>query len=792
MRTHRHTRPFRTIAPLALALGLVILAAGSARSGPGQVGLEVVATGFARPIAIDQPPGEDRLFVAEQAGRIYIVPMTSTVPITGTVGPPFLDITDRVRCCGEQGLLGMAFPADYATAGHFYVHYTDALSRTVVARFSLLATPGAPGGVNFDPNRADPTSEQQLLVVDQPFQNHNGGQLAFGPDGYLYIGLGDGGSGGDPLGNGQNPGVLLGKILRIDSEGPADPDLAYAIPPTNPFTQTVGTRPEIWATGLRNPWRFSFDPRTGDLFIADVGQNLAEEINRQPGASRGGENYGWNTMEGGQCYASATCDRAGLTLPVHEYAHTQGNCSVTGGVVGRNLDQPGLWGRYLFGDYCSGRIWGLTSDRDGWQSHLVMESGLRISSFGQDRAGRIYVADIASGGIYRLTTDPAHKSFMPQVLRVLTTPTPTPTLTPTPTPTPTLVPLQWDPRLDQRGAALIPAKATPGEPFWRLVKAVWYAENEPPVANQHHIFVDTLDVDGVRQAEVPVRIATFDDEVFIATITTEAKPGELYAANFAMFEEAPFYLAVPASPGIPADGVTNMGMGSIEAPDFSIHTSYGLIWQWTVAHGVVPSPSPSPTVSPTATSPISATTSPTPTATPTLTPTATATPTKTPTLTPSPTNTATATQTPTATPTKTPTATPTQTATATPTPTPTMTPTVAILFPVATLVSCGPQESGTSFGGLVTWNGAPSNNQRVVFSDAPNGPWITQPALTGPASGRPDGRYEHIIGFAVPLAGSWYTWIVNVDGARISPQVLFTTDGPGGACNRAVIDFAGP
>ncbi|MBP9074744.1 MAG: PQQ-dependent sugar dehydrogenase, partial [Caldilineaceae bacterium] len=577
---NHHTRPFRFIAPLILALGLVILAAGALWSSPDQVGLDAVVTGFTRPIAIEQPPGEDRLFVAEQAGRIYIVPMTSTVPITGTVSPPFLDITDRVRCCGEQGLLGMAFPPDYATKGHFYINYTDALSRTVVARFSLLATPGAPGGVNFDPNQADPSSEQQLLVIDQPFQNHNGGQIAFGPDGYLYIGLGDGGSGGDPLGNGQNPGTLLGKILRMDSEGPPDPDLAYAIPPTNPFTQTVGTRPEIWATGLRNPWRFSFDPQTGDLFMGDVGQNQVEEINRQPAASLGGENYGWNVMEGTHCYNTADCDPAGLTLPIHDYAHTQGNCSVTGGFVGRNLDQPGLWGRYLFGDYCSGRIWGLTSDLDGWQADLILESGLRISTFGQDQAGRIYVADITGGGIYRLTTSPVRKSFLPQVMRELATPTPT------------LVPVQWDPRLDQRDAALIPAKTTPGAPFWRLVKAVWYAENEAPMAGQHHIFVDTVDARGVRQTGVPVRIATFDDQTFITTLSTEAKPGELYAANFPMNEKAPFYLAMPAVTGVPADGVTNMGYGSIEQPNYSIHTSYGLTWQWTLAPGGAPSPTP--------------------------------------------------------------------------------------------------------------------------------------------------------------------------------------------------------
>ncbi len=262
----------------------------------------------------------------------------------------FLDITDRVRSGGERGLLGLAFPPGYADKGYFYVNYTALNGATTISRFRLIAG---------DPNRADPASEEILLVIAQPYANHNGGQIAFSPrDGYLYVGMGDGGSGGDPQNRAQNPAELLGKLLRLDVEGAVGTASAYLVPPTNPYTATIGYRPEIWALGLRNPWRFSFDRQTGDLYIGDVGQGLWEEIDYQPASSAGGQNYGWRIMEGAHCYNPDPCDSTGLTLPIWEYSHSAGQC-VTGGYVYRGDDYPDLAGMYIFGDYVSGAIWGL-------------------------------------------------------------------------------------------------------------------------------------------------------------------------------------------------------------------------------------------------------------------------------------------------------------------------------------------------------------------------------------------------------------------------------------------------
>lgn len=356
--------------------------------------------------AIHAGDGSDRLFVVEKAGRIRIVQGGALLPT------PFLDITDRVRSVGyEQGLLSVAFPPDYATQGHFYVDYTDLLSDTVVSRFQVTA----------DPNIAAPASEEVVLQVEQPYDNHNGGQLAFGPhDAYLYVGLGDGGSGGDPLGNGQNPATLLGKVLRIDVESGAP--LTYTVPATNPYTQTVGYRPEIWALGLRNPWRFAFDPASGDLYIGDVGQGKYEEVDAQPASSPGGENYGWSIMEGLHCYNAATCDATGLTLPVVEYPHQQeGNqrdCSVTGGFVYRGTEYPALDGIYVYGDYCSGKIWGLVHDGATWQNRLLLDTQLRITSFGQDEAGNVWVVDFdasPAGAIQRIAA--ARLIYLPAILK---------------------------------------------------------------------------------------------------------------------------------------------------------------------------------------------------------------------------------------------------------------------------------------------------------------------------------------------------------------------------------------
>jgi glucose/arabinose dehydrogenase len=329
--------------------------------------------------------GSGRLFIIEQEGRILIVKNSVLLKA------PFLDIRDRVGCCGERGLLSIVFPPRYAQKQHFYVNYTDRSGDTVVARFRTAR----------DPDSADVASEEVVLTVKQPFANHNGGQLAFGPDGYLYIGMGDGGAANDPFGNGQRPVTLLGKLLRIDVESRVKP---YGVPPSNPFVGRQGVLPEIWALGLRNPWRFSFDRNTGDLFIADVGQNKHEEVNVQSSSSRGGENYGWNVMEGMHCFRSKTCDSAGLVLPVAEYDHRFG-CSVTGGMVYRGKAIPALDGIYLYGDYCSGRVWGLKKSNERWISTELADTELSISTFGEDEAGEMYVADHDSGSVYRIKAE---------------------------------------------------------------------------------------------------------------------------------------------------------------------------------------------------------------------------------------------------------------------------------------------------------------------------------------------------------------------------------------------------
>lgn len=325
--------------------------------------------------------GSGRLFVVERPGRIRIA-------INGLLFPvPFLDITDRIRSNGsEQGLLGLAFHPDYETNGFFYVNYTDRNGDTVISRFN----------VSPDPNIADPSSELKLLGVPQPYANHNGGAVAFGPDGYLYLGLGDGGSGGDPLGNGQSLNTLLGKILRLDVNNA----IPYSIPPDNPFAGSGEVYQEIWASGLRNPWRFSFDPATGDLYIGDVGQNEWEEISLAP-AGVGGLNFGWNTYEGNHPYQGGSS--ASFAFPVAEYNHSQG-CSVTGGVVSRGASLPAWNGIYLFGDFCTGYVWGLLTQGGSWQSQLLFTTGLGISTFGVDEAGEVYLADYRGGTIYRLAS----------------------------------------------------------------------------------------------------------------------------------------------------------------------------------------------------------------------------------------------------------------------------------------------------------------------------------------------------------------------------------------------------
>jgi glucose/arabinose dehydrogenase len=295
---------------------------------------------------------------------------------------PFLDIKERVGSSGsEQGLLGLAFHPGYVRNGYFFVNYTNLEGDTIIARYQRSSG---------DENAGDPSSEEILMKISQPFANHNGGQIAFGPDGYLYIGTGDGGSGGDPMGNGQTLNTLLGKILRINIDQ-GDP---YAVPADNPFQSDAGL-PEIWAYGLRNPWRFSFDDQTGDLYIADVGQNKWEEVNYSPAGLGGGGNYGWNYFEGSHIFSGQPPGNQVFLPPVVEYGRDMG-CSVTGGRVYRGKRMPEFFGVYLYGDFCSGNVWGLLPDgMDGWLNELLFENTARISSFGADESGEIYLVDYA-------------------------------------------------------------------------------------------------------------------------------------------------------------------------------------------------------------------------------------------------------------------------------------------------------------------------------------------------------------------------------------------------------------
>jgi glucose/arabinose dehydrogenase len=345
------------------------------------IGFEPVAAGLRFPLGVTHAgDGSGRLISLEQTGRVVVHDGSQVLP------SPFLDVSALISCCDEQGLLGLAFHPRFATNGLFYVNYTNTAGDTVIARYQ----------VSGDPNRADPASAQILLTVAQPFANHNGGQLAFGPDGFLYIALGDGGDGGDPGNRAQNLGTLLGKILRLDVDG-ASP---YAIPADNPFRTTQGAQPEIWAYGLRNPWRFSFDRLTGDLFIADVGQNVREEVNFQPAASPGGENYGWRRMEGTLCFNPPSgCNDGTLTLPILEYDHrsTPRNCSITGGYRYRGARFPQFLARYFYGDFCSGRIWNGIQNGETWSAAELIITTFGITSFGEDEGGELYVVHHGSG-----------------------------------------------------------------------------------------------------------------------------------------------------------------------------------------------------------------------------------------------------------------------------------------------------------------------------------------------------------------------------------------------------------
>ncbi len=350
--------------------------------GSVQLAVEVVAGGLSSPVYLTAPAGDPRLFVVEQAGRIRIVKDRQLL------GTPFLDISSKVASGGERGLLSIAFHPDYASNGFFYTSYTDNNGDTRIERYTVTA----------DPDVADPNSAKLILAEPQPAGNHNGGLILFGPDGMLYIGLGDGGGGGDTYGNGQNLGTRLGALLRVDVDA-GDP---FVIPTDNPFVNDPNARGEIWAYGLRNPWRFAFDGADGVLYIADVGQNDWEEVNAVS-ATAGGLNYGWPIMEAAHCFSPRTgCNQTGLVMPVIEYDHGDG-CSVTGGFVYRGTAIPELRGHYFYSDWCSGFLRsfrysnGSATDQRDW----AVGSVGRVLSFGVDAAGELYILS-GNGRVYRL------------------------------------------------------------------------------------------------------------------------------------------------------------------------------------------------------------------------------------------------------------------------------------------------------------------------------------------------------------------------------------------------------
>ena len=359
-----------------------------AATAPLALALQEVASGLQAPTFLTAPAGDSRLFIVERAGRIRIVDNGNLL------ATPFLDISSRTSTDGERGLLSMAFHPQYASNGYFFLYYTDLIGNIIIERRQVSAG---------NPNLADALASVQIIAIPHPgFSNHNGGLLSFGPDGYLYAATGDGGGAGDPSGNAQNTNLLLGKMLRLDvnASSIAQP---YAIPASNPFVNTAGKRAEIWAYGLRNPWRYAFDTTAQLLYIADVGQGQREEVNVAP-VGTAGNNYGWNIMEGTQCYNSATCNQAGLVLPKVDYGHdSAGGCSITGGYVYRGTALPELAGHYLYSDYCSGWLKSFTYSNGSASAvtDWAITNVGNILSFGQDAQKELYMLS-SSGKVYRI------------------------------------------------------------------------------------------------------------------------------------------------------------------------------------------------------------------------------------------------------------------------------------------------------------------------------------------------------------------------------------------------------
>ncbi|MBN8593522.1 MAG: PQQ-dependent sugar dehydrogenase [Anaerolineae bacterium] len=441
----------RRITAISLLLSLCFLLLSSSvgaqsavptAPNPALYRLVEVTRGLSQPLLVTHA-GDARLFILEKVGRIRIFQNGALLPT------PFLDIGSLISLGNEQGLLGLAFHPQYATNGWFFINYTRGDGDTVIARYTRSAN---------NPNVADPNSGQQVMLIDQPYSNHNGGHMAFGRDGFLYIGMGDGGSGGDPQNRAQNPNELLGKMLRINVN-----QLPYTIPANNPFVGRSGYRAEIWSLGLRNPWRWSFDRQNGDIYIGDVGQGNWEEISLSPGTSPGGENYEWNFYEGTNRYRTGEPTIGTRVGPFTQYDHSQG-CSVTGGYVYRGSRLPALQGVYFFADYCNGNI--RTAFRDAsnrWVIAPFLNSGVALSSFGEDAAGELYINDLSGGRIFRLDSVATPTPLPATATRTPFPPTPTitRTATRTNTPLPTVTATRTSSATPLPTATVIPPSSTP-------------------------------------------------------------------------------------------------------------------------------------------------------------------------------------------------------------------------------------------------------------------------------------------------------------------------------------------